>query len=189
MLAEGIERLTELQQRLYADDTLVGADRAAGDGRRRQGQPDQARDERRSIRRASRCIRSSSRARRSSTTISSGASRKRLPARGRIGIFNRSHYEEVLAVRVHRGAARRGRSCREQLDRQGDLGAPLRRHPRLRAASGAQRHRGPQVLPQRFAGGAAQALPRPPRRAGQALEILDGRRRRAQAVAEIHGGL
>jgi PPK2 family polyphosphate:nucleotide phosphotransferase len=27
---------------------------------------------------------------------------KRLPARGRIGIFNRSHYEEVLIVRVHR---------------------------------------------------------------------------------------
>ena len=26
----------------------------------------------------------------------------RLPARGQIGIFNRSHYEEVLAVRVHR---------------------------------------------------------------------------------------
>jgi PPK2 family polyphosphate:nucleotide phosphotransferase len=26
---------------------------------------------------------------------------KDLPARGRIGIFNRSHYEEVLAVRVH----------------------------------------------------------------------------------------
>jgi PPK2 family polyphosphate:nucleotide phosphotransferase len=28
---------------------------------------------------------------------------ERLPSRGRIGIFNRSHYEEVLAVRVHRG--------------------------------------------------------------------------------------
>jgi PPK2 family polyphosphate:nucleotide phosphotransferase len=27
---------------------------------------------------------------------------KDVPARGRIGIFNRSHYEEVLAVRVHR---------------------------------------------------------------------------------------
>jgi PPK2 family polyphosphate:nucleotide phosphotransferase len=27
---------------------------------------------------------------------------QRLPANGRIGIFNRSHYEEVLAVRVHR---------------------------------------------------------------------------------------
>src|SRR5512137_638146 len=26
---------------------------------------------------------------------------KRLPERGRIGIFNRSYYEEVLAVRVH----------------------------------------------------------------------------------------
>jgi PPK2 family polyphosphate:nucleotide phosphotransferase len=26
---------------------------------------------------------------------------RRLPARGQIGIFNRSHYEEVLAVRVH----------------------------------------------------------------------------------------
>ena len=26
---------------------------------------------------------------------------RRLPARGEIGIFNRSHYEEVLIVRVH----------------------------------------------------------------------------------------
>ena len=26
---------------------------------------------------------------------------QRLPARGEIGIFNRSHYEEVLVVRVH----------------------------------------------------------------------------------------
>jgi len=33
---------------------------------------------------------------------------QRLPARGRIGIFNRSHYEEVLVVRVHK----------ELLDRQ-----------------------------------------------------------------------
>ena len=29
------------------------------------------------------------------------ALRKRLPERGRIGIFNRSYYEEVLVVRVH----------------------------------------------------------------------------------------
>lgn len=28
---------------------------------------------------------------------------KSLPERGRIGIFNRSHYEEVLVVRVHKG--------------------------------------------------------------------------------------
>ena len=31
---------------------------------------------------------------------------KALPERGRIGIFNRSHYEEVLAVRVHHDALR-----------------------------------------------------------------------------------
>jgi PPK2 family polyphosphate:nucleotide phosphotransferase len=29
---------------------------------------------------------------------------QRLPARGKVGIFNRSHYEEVLVVRVHREA-------------------------------------------------------------------------------------
>jgi PPK2 family polyphosphate:nucleotide phosphotransferase len=32
---------------------------------------------------------------------------RRLPARGEIGIFNRSHYEEVLVVRVHREALAR----------------------------------------------------------------------------------
>ena len=30
------------------------------------------------------------------------ADHRRLPERGRIGIFNRSYYEEVLIVRVHR---------------------------------------------------------------------------------------
>ena len=57
---------------------------------------------------------------------------RRLPARGEIGIFNRSHYEEVLAVRVHH-------QC---LDRQklppaakgsGRLEAPLPRDQRLGA--------------------------------------------------------
>ena len=36
---------------------------------------------------------------------------QRLPARGQIGIFNRSHYEEVLVVRVHAELLER-RSCR-----------------------------------------------------------------------------
>ena len=35
-----------------------------------------------------------------------------LPERGRIGIFNRSYYEEVLVVRVHPEYPRRSRSCR-----------------------------------------------------------------------------
>jgi polyphosphate kinase 2 (PPK2 family) len=34
-------------------------------------------------------------------TVPCAESLKRLPARGRIGIFNRSYYEEVLVLRVH----------------------------------------------------------------------------------------
>ena len=37
----------------------------------------------------------------SCSTIFSGVPASILPERGRIGIFNRSHYEEVLVVRVH----------------------------------------------------------------------------------------
>ena len=54
-----------------------------------------------STRRAARSSASSTPARPSSSTTSSGAPRRRLPERGRIGIFNRSYYEEVLIVRVH----------------------------------------------------------------------------------------
>src|ERR1700692_3753435 len=61
ILADGVARMEELQQRLYAQGqwgvlmVFQGMDAAGKD----------------------------------------------VPARGRIGIFNRSHYEEVLAVRVH----------------------------------------------------------------------------------------
>ena len=37
---------------------------------------------------------------------------RRLPERGNIGIFNRSHYEEVLVVRVHEEAAGTPNACR-----------------------------------------------------------------------------
>ena len=101
MLAEGIERLTELQERLYADDrwsvliVLQAMDAAGKDsvikhvmsGLNPQG-----------CRGAFLQAAERGGAR---STISCGARRRRLPARGRIGIFNRSHYEEVLAVRVH----------------------------------------------------------------------------------------
>ena len=30
-----------------------------------------------------------------------GASKRRPPAKGEVAIFNRSHYEDVLVVRVH----------------------------------------------------------------------------------------
>ena len=113
---------------------------------------------------------------------------KALPERGRIGIFNRSHYEEVLVVRVHPeylAAPAAARIAR----RQGYLGRALQEHPRLRAPSRAQRRADPQVLPARLEGGAAPALPRAARRAGEALEVRDGRRRRAQALGQVHARL
>ena len=58
-----------------------------------------------------------------------------LPERGRIGIFNRSYYEDVLVVRVHPEllAAQRlpRRASREEV-----LEAALPGHQRLRAAPG-----------------------------------------------------
>jgi PPK2 family polyphosphate:nucleotide phosphotransferase len=44
---------------------------------------------------------------------------KRLPARGQIGIFNRSHYEEVLVVRVHPELLERQKLPAK--DRKGDV--------------------------------------------------------------------
>jgi PPK2 family polyphosphate:nucleotide phosphotransferase len=101
LLDEGIERLTELQERLYASDTwsvlivLQAMDAAGKDslikhvmtGVNPQGvevhafkQPSVEELDHDFLWRVS----------------------QKLPSRGRIGIFNRSHYEEVLAVRVHR---------------------------------------------------------------------------------------
>jgi PPK2 family polyphosphate:nucleotide phosphotransferase len=101
MLAEDIKRLAHLQQRLYADDhwallvVLQGMDASGKDGVIKhvmtginpQGcevhpfkAPSPEELDHDFLWRAGR----------------------RLPERGRIGIFNRSHYEEVLVVRVHR---------------------------------------------------------------------------------------
>ena len=99
MLAEGIARLSELQERLYADDrwsvliVLQAMDAAGKDslikhvmsGLNPQGvevtsfkQPSQEELSHDFLWRIG----------------------QKLPAKGRIGIFNRSHYEEVLSVRV-----------------------------------------------------------------------------------------
>ena len=76
---------------------------------------------------------------------------KALPERGRIGIFNRSHYEEVVALRVHPEwlegqklpPGPRGKSVLE---------GTVRRHQRVRAAPGAERHEDREVLPARLQG-------------------------------------
>jgi len=101
MLAEGIERLTELQERLYAEDrwsvliVLQAMDAAGKDstikhvmsGLNPQGvevhsfkQPSAEELQHDFLWRVA----------------------QHLPAAGRIGIFNRSHYEEVLTVRIHK---------------------------------------------------------------------------------------
>ena len=100
LLAEGIERLSELQERLYADNrwsvliVLQGMDAAGKDslikhvmsGLNPQGVEVHSfkppNDEELAHDFLWRIAR-------------------RVPARGRIGIFNRSHYEEMLTVRLH----------------------------------------------------------------------------------------
>lgn len=101
LLAEGVERLSELQERLYANDrwsvliVLQAMDAAGKDsiikhvmsGINPQGcevhsfkQPSAEELQHDFLWRVA----------------------QRLPTNGRIGIFNRSHYEEVLTVRVHK---------------------------------------------------------------------------------------
>ena len=107
---------------------------------------------------------------------------KCLPERGRIGIFNRSYYEEVLVVRVHpeildEAAAAAAASSARTIwkERFEDISA----HGAL---PDAQRHGDPQVLPARLEGRAAPPLPRAPRRAGEELEVLCRRRQGARAT-------
>ena len=83
---------------------------------------------------------------------------KALPERGRIGIFNRSYYEETLVVRVHPEFLAGQKLPPELLD-EGHLGRALPGHPRLRALPGAQRDDRPEVLPARLQEGAEAALP------------------------------
>ena len=78
----------------------LAARRLPGDGHRRQGRHDRARDQR---------GQPAGRARHVLQAADAHRARARLPValparaarRGEIGIFNRSHYEEVLVVRVH----------------------------------------------------------------------------------------
>jgi PPK2 family polyphosphate:nucleotide phosphotransferase len=100
MLEEGIARLNELQQRLYADDrwsvliVLQAMDAAGKDsvikhvmtGLNPQGVEVHA-------------FKEPSAEELNHDFLWRAA--RQLPARGRIGIFNRSYYEDVLVVRVH----------------------------------------------------------------------------------------
>ena len=89
--------------------------------------------------------RSSSPRPRNSTTTSCGATPV-LPDRGRIGIFNRSYYEEVLVVRVHEKYSS-GRTAAVACG-QALLERAVRRHRPFRGLSQPARRGDAQILPE-----------------------------------------
>ena len=99
LLQRGTEWLAEEQDKLYAQDRWSATARLSGDGRRRQGRHDQARH----VRRESPGMSGFSFKHPSAEDLDHDflCRLDASPSRGRIGIFNRSYYEEVLVVRVH----------------------------------------------------------------------------------------
>ena len=93
-----------------------------------------------------------------------------VPRRGDITIFNRSHYEDVLVVRVHDLVPEKVWRRRY---------AP---HPSLGADAGRRGHGHPQVLPAHLPGRAECPPPGTARQPGQALEVRARRHRGAPAT-------
>ena len=94
-----------------------------------------------------------------------------LPERGRIGIFNRSYYEEVLIVRVHPEILRSEGLPDTSARRSGGLARPVSFDRRFGETSPRQRNPHHQILPSSLEGRTAKAIPRTHRRTGQELEI------------------
>ena len=129
-------------------------------------------------------LRSSSRRARSSTTTTSGATCN-VPERGRIGIFNRSYYEEVLVVRCT--GAPRAPEAASVARHARKSGTTATRTSATSSSYWPQRLRGREVLPARLEGGAEAAIPRAARPAREELEVLGVRRRRARATGRDTG--
>ncbi len=94
-----------------------------------------------------------------------------LPERGRIGIFNRSYYEEVLIALVHPEILRSEGIPELATRRQGGLARPVSLDRESRETPPRQWNPHHQVLPPPLEGGAAKALSSTHRRAGKELEI------------------
>ena len=103
--------------------------------------------------------------------------RRQLPRAGKLGVFDRSHYEDVLAVRVRKLADKRTWTRR--------YGAINRFEAEL--AEGGTRVVKCFLHISREEQRAAAA--RPPRRPDQALEVQPARPRRPRAVGRLHGRL
>ncbi len=82
---------------------------------------------------------------------------KCLPERGRIGIFNRSYYEEMLVVRVHPEILANERMP-PVAGHQRHLGRTIRGHLCLRALPFSQRLCDPQILSERVQEGTEKTL-------------------------------
>ena len=116
-----------------------------------------------------------------------GRAAKRLPQRGRIGIFNRSYYEEVLVVRVHPDLL-----TKEHLPyrkRPLDLETAIRRDQLLRALPAGQRHHCPEVLLERFEEGTEAALPQTDRAKREKLEVFRRRHSGTPILGPVCGGV
>ena len=100
------------------------------------------------------------------------ADREGSAAAGKIGVFDRSHYEDVLIARVRKLAPAR------EIERR--YGAINEFEARLAATGTAV----DQVHAAHLLRGAEDAAARAPRRSREALEVQPGRRRRARALAE-----
>ena len=185
---EDLGRLDVLQERLWANDRRGAARRLPGDGCRRQGRHDRARHVRRQpAGRRGALLQAAAVARGARPRLPVADEPAPLPPRGRIGIFNRSYYEEVLVVRVHPEILA-GQKLPPELvkariwkQRYEDIAALERTSP----GSGTSVR---QVLPPRLEGRAAQALPAAHRGSGQELEVLGRRRRRAHALGRTTCG-
>src|SRR6266852_2080390 len=78
-----------------------------------------------------------------------------LPSRGRIGIFNRSYYEECLVTRVHRELLAKEKIPSKLISK--NIWRERFEDISVRALSRPQRHGDPEILPPHLEGGAARA--------------------------------
>ena len=100
---------------------------------------------------------------------------RHLPERGRIGIFNRSYYEEVLVVRVHDEILKR-QQLPPPLVSKGIWDRAARRHRTFRGLPHPTGDDRSQVLPKRVARGTEEALHAASGAAREELEVLRVRR-------------
>ena len=117
------------------------------------------------------------RRRRSGSTRSSGGSAMPSRCPGQIGVFDRSHYEDVLVVRVH------------DLVPEVDVVSALRPDQRLRGQGRRAGHHDRQGHVAPLPGRAEDPADATAAATGQAVEVQPGRRRRAPALAAVPGGL